>query len=266
MAEKEDELETFCRSIREIPFRILANKYSLEEKDFVKGVYNTKIYSNFFLTGECQRQFQNKIAHHIEFDPRAIEIRKMKRQRKSKPFKSNETYSDVLANRTVSYQRKMNEKDDDNKMQIYTTEYLESISPSALSKDFIEYSTIDFDVIAPKNEIYGEAFETIVEVFLNTIVVDELLMCLMIVFNEGNNPLFLQDKVHELRVYKCFIDKNEETSYSLSSLATPAINTSSSSSSRTSYEADISHISLSPEAIAYYSAFPELTFSKKSDN
>lgn len=44
-----DDNNTFSRSLREIPFRLLANDNEVEESFFMKKVYQDRRYSTFFL-------------------------------------------------------------------------------------------------------------------------------------------------------------------------------------------------------------------------
>jgi hypothetical protein len=67
----------------------------------------------------------------------------------------------------------------DNSPKAIDAEYLSNISPSAISPQFVEYSTIDFENVAPFIEEFGP-YQEISEIFLHQLFIDEYLIASMI--------------------------------------------------------------------------------------
>jgi hypothetical protein len=75
--------------------------------------------------------------------------------------------------------------------QMTPSEYLADISPSALSVDLKEFSTIDFKVIVPPSDMFGDYQGALVEAFLKMLNDDELLIMAMIVYSKSFHFLML---------------------------------------------------------------------------
>lgn len=54
---KDIEEDQMARSLREVPFRFIANNHKLDENFFLKKVYQDRRYSSFFLGSQCQKKF-----------------------------------------------------------------------------------------------------------------------------------------------------------------------------------------------------------------